>query len=96
VSANPGQRQPWRGPEIGRQVGGRVSAETDERGLPERRLSCHAGQQHEAERDNAVKADVVAERYPEWRRDERQREQRRRERDRANPRAGDAQSSSSW
>ena len=49
----------------------------DERRLPERRLPGHAGQQHEPERDDAVEADVVAERDPELRRGERHADQHR-------------------
>ena len=66
-----GEREPRGRSEMRREVGGRVRAEADERGLPERRLPGDAGQEHEPERDHAVEADVVAERDVELRRSER-------------------------
>jgi hypothetical protein len=56
---------------VRRKDGRGVCADADERRLAERRLSRHAGQQHEAERHHAVEPDVVAERHPELRREER-------------------------
>ena len=65
------EREPGRCPVAGRQVGGRVCADADECRLSERRLPGHAGQHHKAERDDAVETDVVAERHPELRREQR-------------------------
>ena len=62
---------PWRQSELRRKDGRGVRADADERRLAERRLSRHAGEQHEAERHHAVEPDVVAERHPELRREER-------------------------
>jgi hypothetical protein len=71
----------------------------DERGLSERRLPRHAGQQHETQRNDAVEADVIAERHPELRREERHARQHNRrygERGRETQDARANHSSSSW
>ena len=68
---------PRRQPEMRREDGRGVRADADERRLAERRLSRHAGEQHETERHHAVEPDVIAERHPELRRDERDADQHR-------------------
>ena len=80
-----------------REDGRRVRADADERRLPERRLAGHAGEQHETQRDDAVEPDVVAERHPELRRDERNADQHRerRRRSRADARGSHAAAHSS-
>src|SRR6185295_15178429 len=68
---------PWRQRRIiQRKVRGRIGAEPDEGGLAERGLASDAGQQHESQRNNAIEADVVEQRDPEWRRCERRGQQR--------------------
>ena len=59
-----GQRQPWRDAEMHGQHAGGVGAEADKGGLSERRHAADAGQQHEADRDQAGDADIVEQRDP--------------------------------
>jgi hypothetical protein len=74
-----GQRQceadcetdPWRHRIASAQDCRRVRTDTDERRLAERCLARDAGQEHQAQRDDAVEANVIAERHPELRSGER-------------------------
>ena len=75
-----GQREPRRRAIARRQIRSRVGTEPHKRGLPERRLARDSGEQHQAQRDDAVQADVIAERHPEWR--HRQRHEREQHQDR--------------
>ncbi len=58
------QREPRRHTEVRRQIGGRISADADERRLPEARHAADAGQQHEPDGDDRIQPDVVQQRDP--------------------------------
>ena len=91
-----GQRQPRGQAVLGRQIRARVRPEPDEGGLPERRQAADSGEQHEAERDERVQADVIEQRDLEFRqhdgrrgeRDERQSGKQARAARPPDPRAG--------
>jgi hypothetical protein len=61
-------RQPWPCRVTHRQIRRDIRADAHERRLAERGLAGDAGQQHEAERDDAVEPDIVEQRNPELRR----------------------------
>jgi hypothetical protein len=63
--------RPWRPAVARREDCRRIGADADERCLAERRLTRHARQENETQRDDAVEPNVVAERDPELRREKR-------------------------
>ena len=69
------QPEPGRGSRRGRQPGGGISADADERRLAERGQAADAGEQHDAKRHQRVDADIVEQRDSEFGGPERRRQQ---------------------
>ncbi|MNI31721.1 hypothetical protein D3C73_856110 [compost metagenome] len=70
------QRQPGRHVVLRGQERRGVGAKANKRGLAERRQAAHAGQQHQAQHDQAGQTDVIELRHPEFGRDRQQRQAR--------------------